>query len=238
MASDRKYRDEEVKEIFDLAVSSDEVGRSALSDEGGLTLAELQAVGLEVGVEPARIAEAALAVDTRRETAPHQTSLGMPVSVGRAIELPGAVTDGEWQLVVAEFREVSGEKGQLTSQEGARGWTGGDLHAVLEPTETGHRLRLRAQKDNAVAVTRMGAAGLGLGLLLFVFFLLNAAVGDVAVPGFVISLLVAGWGGVALAPNVLGLPRWAHKREGQMEYLAGRVQALVGERPPEEDSGT
>jgi len=37
MADERKYREEEVKEIFDLAASSDELGRPSVSDEGGLT---------------------------------------------------------------------------------------------------------------------------------------------------------------------------------------------------------
>ena len=95
MADELKYREEEVGEIFDLAASRHEVGRPSSSDEGGLTLAELQEVGLEVGIEPSRIAEAALAVDKRRGVLPRRTSLGMPISVGRVIELPGAVADPE-----------------------------------------------------------------------------------------------------------------------------------------------
>ena len=61
--AERKYREEEVKEIFDLAASAGDVGLPPVSDDRGLTLAELQEVGLEVGMEPGRIAEAALAVD-------------------------------------------------------------------------------------------------------------------------------------------------------------------------------
>jgi len=93
MANERKYREDEVKEIFDFAVSRDDVGRPAISDEGGLTLAELQEVGLEVGLEPGRIAEAALALDARREVLPRRAFLGVPISVGRIIDLPRALTD-------------------------------------------------------------------------------------------------------------------------------------------------
>ena len=78
MANERKYGDEEVEEIFDLAASRGELGRPHVSDEGGLTLAELQEVGLEVGMEPGRIAEAALAVDARREVLPRRTYMGVP----------------------------------------------------------------------------------------------------------------------------------------------------------------
>jgi hypothetical protein len=40
----------------------------------------------------------------------------------------------------------------------------------------------------------------------------------------------------ALTSNGITLPRWAREREGQMEYLAGRVGALLAE-PPEGDDG-
>ena len=46
MTNERKYKDEEVKEILGLAANRAEVGRPAVSDEGGLTLSELQEVGL------------------------------------------------------------------------------------------------------------------------------------------------------------------------------------------------
>ena len=115
MADERKYQDDEVKEIFDLAIGEDPIGRPPTSDEAGLSLSELQEVGLEVGMEPERIAEAALAVDSRRGILPSRRYLGMPISVGRVVELPGPVTDQEWQLLVAEFREVFGARGRIAS---------------------------------------------------------------------------------------------------------------------------
>ncbi len=245
MADERKYREEEVREIFDLAASRNEVGRPAVSDEGGLTLAELQEVGLEVGMEPRRIAEAALAVDTRRGVLPRRTSLGMPISVGRVIELPGAVTDREWELLVAELRETFGARGQVTSHGGVREWTNGNLHACLEPTETGHRLCLRTRKGGAIALNATGVAGLSIGLGLLAadaiaeVFGSSVFTGDFLTgPGIVLPLLLAGVGVAALASNLLGLPRWAREREGQMEYLASRVGALLGEPPQGEESET
>jgi hypothetical protein len=238
MADERRYREEEVKEIFDLAVSRDEVERLVVSDEDGLTLAEIQEVGLEVGMEPKRIAAAASALDTRRELLPRRTSLGMPVSVGRVIELPRAVTDREWEVLVAELRETFAARGQVTSRGGVREWTNGNLHAFLEPTETGHRLRLRTHKGGAMALNRTGAAGLAIGLILLTVLVLT---GDLLTMRGIISivppLILAGMGGGALALNGLSLPRWAREREGQMEYIAGRVRSLIGERPQEEESG-
>lgn len=234
MAHERKYREEEVKEIFDLAVRRDEGERPVPSDEGGLTLAELQEVGLEVGMEPSRIAEAARALDTRREVLPGRTSLGMPISVGRVIELPRAVTDREWELLVAELRETFDARGKVTSHGGLREWTNGNLHAFLEPTETGHRLRLRTLKGSATPLNRMGVAGLALATILLV---LSVLAGDLlTVRGLVLPLLFAGMGGGTLASNFLSLPAWAREREGQMDYIAGRARALIGEPPQEEES--
>ena len=234
MTDERKYREEEVKEIFDLAVTRDDVGRPTVSDEGGLTLAELQEIGLEVGVEPRRIAEAALALDTRREVLPRQISLGMPISVGRVIELPRAMTDREWDIVVGELRETFGARGKVMSHGGVREWTNGNLHAFLEPTATGHRLRLRTHKGSAMALNRIGVAGLAMGLILFTLFL---ATGRTPVAMELAMIVSVGLGAGALASNMLTLPGWAREREGQMEYIAGRVGALLGEGPQGEDSG-
>jgi hypothetical protein len=235
MTDERKYREEEIREIFDLAVSRDEVGRPAVSDEGGLTLAELQEVGLEVGVEPERIAEAALAVDTRREVLPRRTYLGMPISVGRIVELPRAVTDREWEILVGEFRETFGARGRVASHGGVREWTNGNLHVFLEPTETGHRLRLRTLKGGAKALMTLGVAGLATALILLTVILTT---GTSPVSRELALIFSAGIGGAALASNALSLPRWAREREGQMEYIAGRVGALLGERPQGDESGT
>ena len=232
MAEERRYREEEVKEIFDLASSTDEAGRPAVFDESGLTLAELQEVGLEVGVEPSRIADAALTLDTRRDVLPRRTSLGMPISVGRVIDLPRAVTDREWDLLIAEFRETFGARGQVTSHGGVREWSNGNLHAFLEPTETGHRLRLRTLKGGARALNWMGVAGLVMALTLLTMFLTT---GNSPVRMELGLMWLVGLGGGALASNLLRLPRWAHEREGQMEYLAGRVGALLEEPPQGEE---
>jgi len=235
MADARKYRDDEIKEIFELATSGAAAGRSAVSDQAGLTLAELQEVGLEVGVEPGRIAAAALALEARRDVVLRKTSLGMPIAVSRVIELPGTVTDSEWEQLVVELREISGARGQLVSHGGVREWSDGSLHASLEPTETGDRLRLMAHRGGALALNRMGSAGLAVGTILLTMFL---AAGPSPVGLEIVMMLLVGMGGGALVSNMISLPRWAREREGQMEYLAGRIQVLLGRPPQEEESVT
>lgn len=226
MTDERRYHEEEVEEIFDLAASSrPELGRPSVSNEGGLTLSELQEVGAEVGMEPRQIAEAAFAVDTRREVLPRRTFVGMPISAGRVVDLPRALTDREWDILVGELRETFGARGHVASHGGIREWTNGNLHAFLEPTATGDRLRLGTEKGNAVPSISAGIAGLVLGLLLIWLFVFE----ELGRASLVIPVLMTWLGGGALVASALRLPRWANQREEQFGYIAGRVGALVGE---------
>jgi hypothetical protein len=174
-------------------------------------------------MEPSRIAEAAFALDTRREALPRRTFLGMPISVGRIVDLPRELTDREWDILVGELRETFGARGHVASHGGIREWTNGNLHAFLEPTETGHRLRLGTRKGSATAMITTGAAGLVLGLALIALFVFE----ELGRASLVIPVLMAWAGAGIVVASMLRLPRWAHEREEQMEYIAGRGGALA-----------
>ena len=226
MANERKYREDEVSEIFTLATSAGTASLPALPDQEGLTLEELQEVGREVGLAPERVAAAAATLDTRSETRPRRTTLGVPVSVGRVVELPRAATDREWQVLVTALRETFGAKGRVASHGEIREWTNGNLHAFLEPTEVGHRLRLGTRKTGATAVTAIGASGLVFGLLLLVTSGLDTATFG-ATFAVLVPALFALAGGGTLARHFLRLRRWADERERQMEHIADRACALL-----------
>jgi len=223
VAEERKYREDEVSEIFALATSAGGARLPALADQEGLTLGELQEVGREVGIAPERVAEAAATLDARSETLPRRTLIGAPVSVGRVVELPRAATDREWRFLVAELRETFDAKGEVTSHGDIREWTNGNLHAVLEQAEAGHRLRLGTRKGNAMEIAASGLAGLVMGLFLFAVLAMKGKTGA----EFFIPVLFLLAGGGALASNFLRLPRWADERERQMEHIAGKARALL-----------
>ena len=223
MTDERRYAEDEVAEIFELATTPGGSGR------GGFSLAELQAIGREAGIAPERIAQAAVALEVRRSAVPRRTHLGMPVSVGRVVELPRAATDQEWELLVAELRETFGAHGKDRSHGGLRAWTNGNLHAYLEPTEGGHRLRLGTLKSNGVALGWMGIAAVVFGLLMFAFLFATGEAGDAMILG-----LVSVMGAAALGANALRLPRWAEEREEQMERVATRAQTLIRAAPEPE----
>lgn len=231
MSDERRYEDDEIREILDLAIHQDEHPVRALPGTGGLTLQELQEVGREVGLSATRVAQAVAKFEGRGLSIPRGTTLGMPISVGRAIPLPRDPTEREWELLVAELRATFGGRGELTEQGGLREWSSGTVHAFLEPTEKGHRLRLTDSKEGAIGGVIVGGFLIAFALLMFVLLLGNGnPVYGFAVPAF-FSLI----GGTLVGGTMVVLPRWAREREGQMEHIAARVDSLMG--LPEEPDG-
>ena len=230
MADERRYQEDEVAEIFE-AASAPALSRGDAAPTQGLTLAELQAIGREVGIAPERIAEAAASLARSQPPLPRRTELGMPLSAAHVIDLPRALTDREWALVVADLRETFNARGHETSQGVTRQWANGNLHALVEPTKTGYRLRLGTVKGDALALNRMGGFGIAMGLVVGLVPLVS---GD---PAATVSGAVAlgGMGVGAFVFNALRLPRWVRLREQQMKEVAERTRALVAEGP---DSGS
>ncbi len=230
MPDERRYAEEEIAEIFEIAAEPRDAGGRAVPAAHGLTLAELQAIGREVGVPPERIAEAASALDLRRGALARGTFLGIPLSVGRIVELPRAPTDREWELLVAALRQTFNAQGKVRSSGGLREWTNGNLHANVEPTEDGYRLRMGTVKGEAVAINRAAIAMLLLGVVMLLVLVLTGQLAeDVAVP-----LILGGMGAAGFAYNAVRLPGWALEREKQMEYVASRARMLLADAPAAE----
>jgi hypothetical protein len=226
MTDERRYGEKEVAEIFEAAASARGPEGRALASGGGLSLAELQEIGGEVGIAPERIAHAAAALDVRRDAAPRRKFLGVPVAVGRTVDLPRAPTDTEWEMLVAELRATFGAQGKDRSSGGLRAWTNGNLHANVEPTESGYRLRLGTLNANGLAAARVGIGGLVAALFILVLLLLR---GELEEPAM--AAMFAAIGLLALGANAIRLPRWADEREGQMEYIATRARTLLSAEP-------
>lgn len=224
---ERRYPEAEVAEIF-RAASVDRPGSAphALSPAEGMTLAELQAIGGQVGLAPERVAEAAAALDLRRDTA-RRSDFGMPVAVRRAVDLPRAPTDREWAMLVADLRETFNARGRESSHGDIREWVNGNLHAYVEPTSSGYRLRLGTTNGNALATNRMGAGGLVMALVVLLLLFLTGKLPDAAMA----PVIFAAMGTAALSLNALRLPAWAREREEQMEAVAARAMAMLGTSP-------
>jgi hypothetical protein len=238
MSEARRYSDDEMAAIFEAAATEPGATEHSPRRDGavsasssGFTLAELQSIGGEAGIPPARIADAAAALELGRGTVARASSLGMPTAVGRTLELPRAMTDREWEILLGELRDTFGARGRDGSDGSVRRWHNGNLQAYVEPSEGGYRLRLRTTKCDAASTNRLGIGGIAMGAVLFGVAVLS---GD---PGGAMSGAVAlsGMGAATLVYNTHRLPRWALTREAQMEYIASRALTLTGGAPASSD---
>lgn len=231
MSTERRYRDHEVREILDLAIGQDDAHLPSLPAVDGLTVADLEEVGHEVGLAPNRIAQAVASFEGRGESVPRGTTLGLPTSVGRVTPLPRSPSDREWELLIAELRTTFGGKGEMTSDGGLRAWSHGTLHAFLEPTEAGHRLRLVDSRETTVGLMAVGGFFLAFALLILVILLGKDDPGfRFAVPVFFSAI-----GGSLIAGGVMSLPRWAREQERRMEIIATHAVSLLGLPMPNDD---
>ncbi|MBC7898389.1 MAG: hypothetical protein H7066_23410 [Cytophagaceae bacterium] len=223
MSKERRYQDHEIKQILDLAIGQEDGLAQSLPAVDGLTLVDLQEVGRGVGLPPDRITQAVAAFEGRGEPVPRGTTLGLPTSLGRVVALPRSPSDREWELLIAELRTTFGGKGEATSHGGLREWSHGALHAFIEPTETGYRLRL-ADSSGAVGGIVLGGFFLAFALMIFVVLLGKDDPGfRFAVPAF-FSLI----GGSLVTGSALSLPKWAREQERRMEHISKHAVSLLG----------
>ncbi|MDB4951011.1 MAG: hypothetical protein JWM27_3660 [Gemmatimonadetes bacterium] len=229
---ERTYRDDEVREIFGLAARGGGNEPTPVSGADGLTLANLQAIGKEVGLEPAAVAHAAATVEARTVKLPQRTSLGMPIGVGRIVPLPRALTDSEWERLVGELRTTFGARGRVSSQGGLREWVNGNLHACIEPSATGYRLRLGTINGNARSLNALGTVGVAAGAVAFGALVMGSGLQEAVFVPWMISAA----GVAALLSNMLRLPRWARRRDLQMASIATTIGTIMDGDPAPGDS--
>jgi hypothetical protein len=228
----RRYDDKEMAAIFRAAADGpQQTAPNDVPRDEGLTLAELQSIGREVGLAPDAIARAALSLDVRG-AAESRTMFGLPIGVARTVNLNRRLSDDEWERLVVQLREVFAARGTMRSEGSFRQWTNGNLQVLLEPTETGHRLRFRTVHGAAMASIRSGMFAIAASMIAA---LAIAPGGHIlkAVPG-VAFLFLTGAG--MIASGALRLPRWARLRQRQMEALAEQV-ALPANAPRTESPG-
>jgi hypothetical protein len=226
--AERRYDEDETRAIFDSAskVPSLREPGGAPSADRGFTLAELQEIGVEAGLDPGRIAEAARALEARTPApAPVRRLAGLPVEVARTVVLPGDFDEDDWNRLVVDLRETFGARGRIRAQGAFREWSNGNLQALVEPTDDGHRLRLRTVKGSAYRAFRLGGFGIFFALVLLVAFLLEGRIGDAWLGAAFLGIF--GLGSVGL--TALQLPGWSRTRARQMEEVASRALLRAGE---------
>ena len=219
--ADRRYNEQEVAEIFGRAAASQQDATRALPPGEGMSLAELQDIGQQVGMTAEAVADAARSLD-RREPRFRRRLLGLTTGVGRSVALERRLSTDEWERLVVKVRETFDARGNVKSEGGLRQWTNGNLQVLVEPTEHGDRLQMRTVNASAQTAIMVG-------------------VGVMAVPALVaVVALVAGlpdfserlrdlaplelMGAATLGVGIARLRGWARTRLQQMDEIAAWVR--------------
>ena len=237
MTSERRFSEQEVAYILERAATADtaeaESSESALAGDSGsesspgMTLAQLTEVAREAGIEPSALIAAARAVEQGALVPTQQhTAMGIPVSVSRTAEFSRPVTNDEWERLVVALRETFQARGTMRQEGSLRSWSNGNLHAMLEPTAAGHRLRMRTTKSNALPMLWLGVGGVVMAGVVGVALAFKP---DMSGPSFVAPGLLAALGAVPILRTVLGVPRWARTRATQLEMIASTAAQILNE---------
>ena len=238
MTDSRRYDDDEVREIFERATSLDQPtgssrGTSSASGASGMTLAEIQEIGAEAGIDPALVARAAAGLDTTGGAVPTIRRMGVPVSVGRIVDLPGRLTDEEWTRLVVRLRDHFNARGTVTHEGSLRSWSNGNLQILMEPTLDGYRLRMRSLSNSIRGRLIAGAITLMATVALVALALLGG--GGLSE---VLTLVVLGGGpGSALFGSAFfDSRRWTATRDAQFQEIGAMAWEMVSRRLAEADA--
>ena len=228
--TERQYRDDEVAAIFKQASETEHTGLTVPAEGKGLTLAALQEIGREVGLSPESIALAARSLDQAGRPAARQF-LGLTIGVGRTVEFDRPLADAEWERLVADLRTTFEARGVVRYDGPFRQWTNGNLQALLEPTPTGHRLRIQTVKgDSQRMMTAGGAVVAGSAATAIA----TALTGSLGQPGTLAGVAVMALMGLGLfAAGALRVPGWARRRQAQIEEVVARL--TQADEPPRQD---
>jgi hypothetical protein len=215
--TERRYTEAQIAEILQRATETPPQGVGAAD---GLTLTELQEIGREVGIPATAIARAAQSVDLPAPITSRRF-LGLPFSVSHTVALGRELSDAEWERLVVDLRETFDARGRVRIEGGLRQWTNGNLHAFIEPTPSGDRLRMRTTKGDAVGMLTLGLTSMGVSIVALAGAAMQGAMADT---GAMVALATLGLAGAAaFVSRALVLPRWAATRRQQMEDVGERA---------------
>lgn len=144
---ERKFTDREVREILKKAV--EKAPSRALVKTEGLSLAELQSIGQEVGIDPARIEDAARSVVFSSGNTANPI-FGAPTVYHFERKAPGELDTEDTPEILSVIRRVMGRQGEADDVHGSLEWKA--------EGDSGGRYVTISEKDGITTVT--GAANL------------------------------------------------------------------------------
>jgi hypothetical protein len=159
---DRRFSDGEVREILKKAVQKPP--SRSLSRREGLSLAELKSIGEEVGIDPARLEDAARSVAERKTSAPSRL-LGGPTVLDFERKVQGVFQPDDTPEILSLVRRIMGHQGEVDEIHGSLEWQvkgeTGNRYVTLTPRDGTTTIRSSANLSNLAVLTFLPAGVMG-----------------------------------------------------------------------------
>ena len=229
MTAERRYSDVEVRRILRRATETPPAA-GALPPGGGLSLAELEEVAREVGIEPAEVRRAALS-----ELPPPAPSVGARLVGGAArhrhtLFVPGRLPPERRREVTTALERVLARDVTLTEEDGRavweedhrQGWT----RLTARDVEGGVEVEVEADRRGWLTLIGVGSVAVAAALVPLVAVLLPGGLAA-ALPWAVLA-----GGGAAVAGTRMAWSPAARRMRRRVEASVGEVVGRI--EPPEE----
>lgn len=225
---ERRYNEQELAAILRAAAEAQAQGSRA-SEPEGFSLADIERLAQEVGIDPALIAPAAGKLQATSR--PKRFRLfATPIRETYEYNADEILDDSAWEDVVAELRVTFASSGKVSTVGFSREWVGGtdflSAHLSATPRKGRTRYLLSVRRDGAVFVT---------GLLTFLIALFgSAALGTTASvhgghPLAIFGAVLAFTGGVIFTANRM-LSGWYRRTLNLVDDTMRRVQEIKPEQ--------
>jgi hypothetical protein len=193
----------------------------------GISLAEMERIAAEIGIDPQHVRAAAVDVSGRSTT-------GTSGVIDLEQIVPAELTEEAWDSILAELRRIFGDAGITSAVGRAREWDlrqeTANIHASLVSRNGSTRVHLMENHSTAVSL----AWGLWTTFSLLAVFL--AVVGGAKAGGLdqalINSLITGGVSGAAFMGIRVSAQRWHRRQQERMEGLLQRVTGLIRQHKP------
>jgi serine/threonine protein kinase len=158
---------------------------------------------------------------------------GLPIGVGRTIDLDRKLSEDDWDRLVVDLRETFKARGTVRQDGSFRQWTNGNLQVLLEPTASGHRVRIHTVKADARAWMMGSLVTLGIAAVTTIAAVVGGPIHADLTVAAEMAVLAAG----QFAIGAIRLPGWARLRRKQMEEISRRLKPGMTSLPSQDSRG-
>jgi hypothetical protein len=213
-----RYSEKQAGVILRRAV--ERAAAAGAAGSSGISLAEMERIAAELGIDPQHVRSAAAEVSGR----------STPGLVDLEQIVPAELSEEAWDLVLLELRRVFGNAGAASAVGRARTWDIPNVHASLVSRDGSTKVHLMENHSSEIS----------LGWVMWVFFSLFVLLLAVLIgakkggpdQALINALITGGVSGAAFLGIRASVQSWQQRQQERIQGLLRRVTGLIREHGP------